>query len=104
MGGLPDNLSKSVIIRNIHDINENFLLILHNYTANDSMDFKVRWTHLTHQQIADKFKEININVSQKIVKQLFKKHGYVKRKSEKSLNAGYCKYRNEQFEILTIKI
>ena len=92
---------RKLSIENIHDINEKFLLILHNYTANDPMDFKVRWTHLTHQQIADKFKEININVSRKIVKQLFKKHGYVKRKAEKSLSAGYCKYRNEQFEILT---
>lgn len=92
---------RKLSVENIHGINKKFLLILHNYTAGDPMDFKVRWTHLTHQQIADKFKEININVSRKIVKQLFKKHGYVKRKAEKSLTSGYCKYRNEQFEILT---
>ena len=49
---------RKLSIENIHDINEKFLLILHNYTAGDPMDFKVRWTHLTHQQIADKFKEI----------------------------------------------
>jgi hypothetical protein len=70
------------------------------YTAGDPMDDKVRWTHLTHQQIADKLKDKEIDVSRKIVKQLFKKQGYVKRKAQKVIGIGTCKYRNEQFEII----
>ncbi len=85
----------------IPNINEKFLFILLNYTAGDPMDDSIRWTHLSHQQIADRLKEDDgINISRKIVKKLFKKHGYVKRKAEKSLSTGECADRNEQFEII----
>ncbi len=106
----PDSITKDGIrkkgggrklnIENIPDINEKFILILYNFTAGDPMDHKVRWTHLTHQQIANKLKEEGIDVSRKIVKQLFKKHGYVKRKAQKSLSTGNYEYRNEQFELI----
>ena len=63
------------------------------------MDETVRWTNLSHQQIADKLKENDgIEISRNIVKQLFKKHGYKKRKAQKSLSIGESKDRNEQFE------
>ena len=33
-------------------------------------------------------------------KQIIKKHGYVKRKAQKVIGIGTCKYRNKQFEII----
>ena len=87
-------------LESIADLDVNFLEVIFFYTAGDPMNEKVRWTHLTHEQIADKLKEKGIDVSRKIVKQLFKKHGYVKRKAQKVIGIGTCKYRNEQFEII----
>jgi hypothetical protein len=60
-------------LESIFALDANFLEVVFLYTAGDPMDEKVRWTHLTHQQIADKLKEKGIDVSRKIVKQLFKK-------------------------------
>ncbi len=82
----------------IPDVHEKFLEVLWDYTAGDPMDEKIRWTNLTHQQIADKLKEKGIDISRKIVKQLFKKHGYKKRKAQKTISTGTSKDRNEQFE------
>ena len=79
-------------LESISDLDANFLEVVFLYTAGDPMDEKVRWTHLTHQQIVDKLKEKGIDVSRKIVKQLFKKHGYVKRKAQKVIGIGTCKY------------
>ncbi|MCP4704390.1 MAG: ISAzo13 family transposase [candidate division Zixibacteria bacterium] len=85
----------------IPGIHENFLIVLRDYTAGDPMDDNIRWTNLTRQQIADKLQEkTGKKISKHIVKQLFKIHGYVKRKAQKTIGTGSCKYRNEQFEII----
>ncbi|KAF5429441.1 Rhodopirellula transposase DDE domain-containing protein, partial [Candidatus Methanophagaceae archaeon] len=60
-------------LESISGLDANFLEVIFFYTAGDPMDERVRWTHLTHQQIADKLKEKGIDVSRKIVKKLFKK-------------------------------
>ena len=44
-------------LESIPDLDVNFLEVVFFYTAGDPMDERVRWTHLTHQQIADKLKE-----------------------------------------------
>ena len=85
----------------IPDINEKFIKVIWDHTAGDPMDEKIRWTNLTCQQIADRLKEEGVEVSKKIVKKLFKKHGYVKRKAQKVINNGTCEGRNEQFEIIS---
>ena len=86
-------------IETIPDLSEKFLKVLKDYTAGDPMDDTIRWTNLTHQQITDRLKEdYGIEISRRIVKQLFKKHGYKKRKAHKSLSIGKSKNRNEQFE------
>jgi hypothetical protein len=85
-------------IETIPHLDEKFITVLGNHTAGDPMDEKIRWTNLTHQQIADKLKEEGVEVSKKIVKQLFKRHGNVKRKALKMVSTGSCKDRNEQFE------
>ena len=86
-------------IDSVPDLDKKFLNILWNYTAGDPMDEKIRWTNLTHQQIVDKFKEVGVEISRKIVKKLFKKHGK-KRKAQKSISTGESKDRNEQFEYI----
>jgi hypothetical protein len=91
---------RKLSINNISGINEAFLEVIYDYTAGDPMDDKIRWTHLTHQQIADKLKEEGIEVSRKIVKQLFKENGYVKRSAQKVISIGKCKFREEQFKII----
>ncbi|MFV9692148.1 MAG: hypothetical protein ACNY01_14485 [Desulfobacteria bacterium] len=50
-------------LESIPDLDVNFLELIFFYTAGDPMDDEVRWTHLTHQQIADKLKEKGIDVS-----------------------------------------
>ena len=84
----------------IPDINEMFLQVVYLFTAGDPMDDMVRWTNLTHQQVADKMSERGIIISNKIAKNLFKKHGFVKRTAQKSLSSGKgdTKDRNTQFE------
>lgn len=87
-------------IETIPDIDDKFIKVIWDHTAGDPMDETIRWTNLTHQQIADRLKEEGVDVSKKIVKKLFKKHGYVKRKAQKVLSTGTTKDRNEQFEII----
>jgi len=93
-GGRKETIKSAVI-------NEVFIMVVWDYTAGDPMDENIRWTNLTHQQIADRMKEEGVDVSRKIVKKLFKKHGFVKRKAQKVLSTGTCKGRNEQFEIIS---
>jgi len=85
-------------IDSIPGLHKNFLEVLWDYTAGDPMDEQIRWTDLTCWQIVDKLKEKGIDVSGKIVKQLFKKHGYKKRKAWKTISTGTSNDRNEQFE------
>ncbi len=55
---------------------------------------EVRWTDLTYEQIADHLVEAGTLVSVPVVKQLLRKHGYVKRKAQKSQAMGKHADRN----------
>ena len=67
------------------DIDEKFLTVLKHHTAGDPMDETVRWTNLTHQEIAEKLaEEHEIRVSQPVIGQLLKKHHYRRRKAQKN--------------------
>ena len=67
------------------DIDEKFLSVLRHHTAGDPMDETVRWTNLTHQEIAEKLaEEHNLQVSQPVIGQLLKKHHYRRRKAQKN--------------------
>jgi hypothetical protein len=72
--------------------------LLENYTAGDPMQEQVRWTNLTYQEIIDHMSAEGITISKPVVKQLLKKHGYVKRKAQKRLSTGEHRDRNAQFE------
>ena len=85
-------------LETIEGIDEIFLMVLENYTAGDPMQDQVRWTNLTYQEIIDHMSAEGIMISKPVVKQLLKKHGYVKRKAQKRLSTGEHGDRNAQFE------
>lgn len=90
-------------IESIVGIDELFLKILKDFTAGDPMDEKIKWTHLTYTEIIDAMSTEGIDISKPIVKKLFKRHGYVKRKAFKNIKLGTTENRNEQFENITSK-
>lgn len=79
-------------------LEENFLRAVKDYTAGDPMRPDVTWTNLTLDQIAERLAEAGTPVSVTVVKQLLRKHRYLKRKARKSLSMGQHADRNRQFE------
>lgn len=67
-------------IKNIDDV---FLEVLKDHTAGDPMNKNIYWTNLTQKEISNRMKKKSVNISVVVVKQLLKKHGYVKRKAQK---------------------
>jgi hypothetical protein len=86
---LPQNRSRRAgggrasVVEQQPDINNVFLLLLKEHTAGDPMDEKVKWTDLTCADISTFLAKEGFKVSRNIVRQLLKKHGYVKRKALK---------------------
>ena len=61
------------------------------------MDPTQKWTNLKNREISAFFAERSMKISYHVVKQLLKKHGYVKRKMQKTRTMKETKNRNEQF-------
>lgn len=82
------------------NIDEKFLEALHNHTAGDPMDAKVRWTNLMPWEIEIALREEHgIRVSTWVVRQLLKKHDYRRRKAQKKCTMKKdIPNRNAQFE------
>ena len=82
-----------------HEIDAQFLSVLHNHTAGDPMNANVRWTNLTPREIAQALeKQHGVGVSAFVVRKLLKKHGYRRRKAQKKATMKEVEHRNEQFE------
>lgn len=80
-------------------VERNFLDILREHTAGDPMRQEVKWTDLTRREISQRLAERGTSAGKRVVKQLFKKHGYVKRKARKLLEMGpRHPDRNAQFQ------
>lgn len=62
------------------------------------MDSAILWTNLTCKRISELLELQLINVSVTVVKQLFKKAGFVKRKMFKNKTLKVVENRNQQFE------
>ncbi len=62
------------------------------------MDEEVKWTNLGRKGISKEFEKKGYKVSEHVVKQLLKKHKYVKRKMQKTKTVKEAVQRNEQFE------
>jgi hypothetical protein len=74
------------------------MTILTNFTAGNPMNCGILWTNLTCMEVCYLLKEHSVNVSVTVVRQLFKKCGYVKRKLFKNRTLKVVQNRNEQFE------
>lgn len=78
---------------------QNFLEVLRDHTAGDPMREAVKWTDLTRRQISQRLAERGTPAGKRVVKQLLKRHGYVKRKARKSKAMGpRHPDRNAQFQ------
>ena len=88
---------KSILSTRI-GIDEAFLEVLKFQTAGDPMNELIKWTNLTHKEIALGLRSAGFIVSLPLVSKLLKKHGYVKRKAQKKQTIGTNKNRNSQFE------
>ena len=62
------------------------------------MNEAIKWTNLGQRDISKAFRERGYNVSEHVVKQLLKKHQYVRRKMQKAKTLKEVDHRNEQFE------
>ena len=74
---------RKTIYEKYPDINNIFLKVLKENNAGDPMNKKIIWTDLTKKEIIKLMESENIKVSKKIISDLLKKHGYVKRKIQK---------------------
>jgi len=62
------------------------------------MNELIKWTNLTHKEIALGLRSAGFIVSIPLISKLLKKHGYVKRKTQKKQTIGTNKNPNSQFE------
>jgi transposase len=68
----------------IEGIDEAFLDVVSNHTAGEPNDRDVRWTNLTHDEIAELLeRQHGIKVSETVIRQLLRKHNFTKRKAQK---------------------
>ena len=80
----------------------NFLEVLREHTAGEPMREAVKWTDLTRREISQRLARRGTPAGKRVVKQLLKKHGYVKRKARKKVEMGpRHPDRNAQFENIT---
>jgi hypothetical protein len=91
-------VEKKVQVLGAEGLDSAFLSIVGEQTAGDPMREQVRWTNLGTWQIAQHLLETGYTVSRNIVRQLLKRHGYRKRKAQKSLAMGRHPDQNGQFE------
>jgi transposase len=80
---MPGGGRKPFVVESYETIDLCFLSVIKEHTAGDPMDSDVKWTNLTRKEIGFKLTEFGFFVSRNIVKQLLKKHGFVKRKALK---------------------
>jgi hypothetical protein len=82
------------------ELDRQFEQVLEEHTAGDPMNGERRWTQLTPTQIAEQLQTPEATVSPYVVKQLLKKHRYVKRTAQKKQRLGDCDHRDEQFQTI----
>jgi len=81
------------------ELDGQFEQVLQEHTAGDPMNGDIRWTNLTADQIAAQLSTAHGQpVGVHVVKQLLKRHKYVRRKVRKCKRLGDCADRNAQFE------
>jgi hypothetical protein len=82
----------------IPELDTAFLQVLEEHTAGSPMHAAVKWTNLTHQEIADRLAaDHGIAVSVTVIKRLLRQHDFVRRKAQKRQRTGACAQRDAQF-------
>lgn len=85
----------------IPELHGAFLQILQEHTAGSPMNDAIKWTNLTHQQIADHLaRDHGIDISVTVVKRLLRHHGFVRRKAQKRTRTGESANRDAQFQTI----
>ncbi len=79
-------------------LTEAFLNVIKEHTAGSPMDETVKWTNLTHKEIAQKLEEKGFYIGVKLVKKLLANNGFRKRKAQKNKTGKQCENRDEQFQ------
>ena len=64
-------------------VNEIFLKVISTHTAGSPQVEDVKWTYLNQEEIVEKMRLEQVDVSRYVVRQLLPKHNFVKRKSQK---------------------
>ena len=82
----------------IPELDANFQHVLADHTAGDPMREDVRWTNLTHEQIAEGLVEAGTPVSVPVVRQLLDRHDFRRRKAQKSTAMGHHIDQDAQFQ------
>lgn len=67
------------------------------------MKLFIRWTHLSIKEIVQSYAQLGIELTCFIVKQFFKKNGFVKRKMSKNGTLKSVPNRDEQFHYIAQK-
>lgn len=78
--------------------------VVRSHTAGNPENEEENWTYLNQEEIVEKMRSKDADVSRRVVKQLLEKHSYVKRKSQKQKAGGSCANRNDQFENIANKV
>lgn len=80
------------------ELDAQFVQVLQDHTAGDPMNADIHWTNLTAGQIAEQLSTVHGQpVGVHVVKQLLKRHKYVRRKAHKCKRLGDCADRDAQF-------
>lgn len=86
----------------IPELDMAFLQVLADHTAGSPLNAAVKWTNLTHQEIAHRLAaDHGIEVSVTVVKRLLRQHDFVRRKAQKRTRTGECAHRDAQFTKIT---
>jgi DDE family transposase len=81
----------------IPELHTAFLQVLEEHTAGSPMNAAVKWTNLTHQEIADRLAaDHGIEGSVTVVKRLLRQQDFVRRKAQKRTRTGECAHREAQ--------
>lgn len=79
-------------------LERNFTRVIENDTAGDPMRDDVKWTHRTRAWLSTALGKLGTPVGPDVVKQLLRRHAFVKRKMQKSRTRSTVVGRNDQFE------
>ena len=79
-------------------LEQNLIDVLREHTAGDPMRLDVRWTNLSLKEMGRRLAEKGTPAGKRVLRQLLKKLGFVKRKAHKTLAMGSHPDRDAQFQ------